>query len=597
MSYEMREADVYGLAAKLGIETRRRGNELFFQWCPYCHGGGHDKETLSVNLTTGTYNCFRESCGAHGHFVQMARDFSFPLEFNRQEGRRQYRKLKQTPITVREPAVEYLARRGIGREVAARYRITTREDNDRVLVFPFYNPGGTLEFVKYRRTDFDPERHKNKEWCEKDTKPILFGMDQCKGFRRLVITEGQLDSLSAAEAGVENAVSVPTGAAGFTWLEHCWDWITKFQEIVVFGDCEKGRVTLVDELARRLPLPVKVVQVEDYLGEKDANDILRKYGPEAVRQAVEKARILPVSHIKELADVEAVDIYSLERIKTGLREVDRLIGGMYFGQVILLTGKRGEGKSTFMGQLLVEALDQGYKVLAYSGELTDYHFKRWMDFQAAGPRYVVENANEYGDPVYILPEDVVERINAWYRGRAYIYDNNAVEEDEFTGLLDTVEQAICRYGVRFICLDNLMTALDVDLKDDLYRAQSKFMRRLKQMAVRHNVVILVVAHPRKSDGGKKNGMDNDDVAGSGDITNRVDVVLSYARAGENDGFDSKLSVLKNRLTGRTTQAGKEIQLFYSRSTKRITSLQSNGKSYGWEDQENLVEGGFMDLPF
>lgn len=593
MSYEMREADVYGLAAKLGAETRRRGNELFFKWCPYCHGDGHDKETLSVNLTTGTYNCFRESCGAHGHFVQMARDFSFPLEFEYESGRKQYRKLKQKPVVVREPAIEYLARRGIGRETAERYRITTQKDNDRILVFPFYSPDGSLEFVKYRKADFNPSRDKNKEWCEKDTKPILFGMDRCKGFDRLVITEGQIDSLSAAEAGIENAVSVPTGARGFTWLENCWEWVTQFKEVIVFGDCEKGKVTLVDELARRLPIPVKVVQIEDYLGEKDANDILRKYGSEAVRQAVERAKLQPVSHIKELADVEAVDIYSLERIKTGIREIDQIVGGLYFGQVILLTGKRGEGKSTFMGQLIIDALDQGYKTLAYSGELTDYHFKRWLDFQAAGPRHILENQNEYGDPVYILSQDVIDKINGWYRGRAYLYDNNAIEDDEFTGLLNTVELAIRQYGIRFVCLDNLMTALDVDLKDDIYRAQSKFMRRLKQIAVKYNVVVLVVAHPRKT----KDNLDNDDVSGSSDITNRVDVVMSYARAGENDGCDSKLAVLKNRLTGRTTRKGQEIQLFYSQSTKRITSLQSNGKTYGWESYENLVERGFMDLPF
>ena len=59
MSYAMREADVYGLAAKIGAETRRKGNELFFKWCPYCRGDGRDKETLSVNLENGAYNCFR----------------------------------------------------------------------------------------------------------------------------------------------------------------------------------------------------------------------------------------------------------------------------------------------------------------------------------------------------------------------------------------------------------------------------------------------------------------------------------------------------------------------------------------------------------
>ena len=35
--------------------------------------------------------------------------------------------------------------------------------------------------------------------------------------------------------------------------------IVQFKEIVVFGDCEHGKVTLLDTLQRRLPNTVKAV--------------------------------------------------------------------------------------------------------------------------------------------------------------------------------------------------------------------------------------------------------------------------------------------------------------------------------------------------
>ena len=172
-------------------------------------------------------------------------------------------------------------------------------------------------------------------------------------------------------------------------------------------------------------------------------------------------------------------------------EIDRIIGGFYFGQVILLTGKRGEGKSTFMSQLIVEALEQGYKTFAYSGELTDYHFKRWLDFQAAGPDNIVSNKDQFGEETYLLTNEVIDKLNNWYRGKAYLYDNSAViESEELESLLVTIEKAVCRYGIRFVCIDNLMTALDVDMRDDLYRAQLKFLRELKLLAYRHNIVVL-----------------------------------------------------------------------------------------------------------
>lgn len=585
MGYTFKADDVYGLASRLGADVREKGKELFFRLCPYCRSGdGRDRDTFSVNLDNGTFHCFRSGCGKSGHFVEMARDFGYPLDFGDRR-RREYRPLPQKPFEVREPAVKYLAARGIGAEVVRRYRVTTRKDDQKILAFPFFDENHVLQFLKYRRTDFDRARDKNKEWCERDTKPILFGMDQCVDFHRLVITEGQIDSLSVAQAGIPNAVSVPNGCNGFTFLENVWDWIVRFDEVVVFGDHENGKITLLDTLQKRLPGRVLAVQPEDYLGEKDANDILRKYGPEAVRRAVENAKVPPVSHVRELADVEAVDIYRLPRIRTGIPELDQVIGGLFFGQVILLTGKRGEGKSTFASQLLVEALDQGYSVLAYSGELADYHFKRWLDFQAAGPDHIATNVNFLGDESYLIQKPTMDRINGWYRGRAWLYDNEAVD-DEAEGLLETVELAVRRYGVKLILMDNLMTAMDVGAGDNLYQAQSAFVRRLKRLAVKYDAAVLLVAHPRKT----KEDFTNDDVAGSGDITNRVDVVLAYSRNPQKqeddpESCDSHLAVTKNRLFGRLTKAKEPIALYYSRKSKRITSRSgfSDGpRRYGWE---------------
>lgn len=591
MGYEFKVSDAFGLAVSIGAEVKQKGDELFFKFCPYCGGDGHDKDTFSVNLTTGLYKCFRSSCDRHGHFVQLARDFGYSLDF-KEERRPRFRALPQKQVHTTDPAVEYLRSRGIGEAVARRYRITTRRDAPNVLVFPFYDGEGVLRFVKYRKTDFDRDRDKNKEWCERETMPILFGMDHCRPEAPLVITEGQLDSLSLAEAGIKNAVSVPNGARGFTWVEHCWDWLEKFPEIIVFGDCENGKVTLTEELSRRLTKPVKVVQTEDYLGEKDANDILRKYGVDALRQAVERAKLIPVSHVKELADVEAVDLSQLPCIRTGITALDKVIGGLYFGQVVLLTGKRGEGKSTVGSQIMAEALGQGMHTLAYSGELPEIMFKRWLDLQLAGPQNVTVSYNRFNDPTYGIPAETVERISDWYRGRAYLYDNNAVD-DENEGLLQTIEQAVCRYGVQLVMVDNLMTAIDAESTDTQYLRQSHFVRQLKKIAVKHNIAVLLIAHPRKTQG---NVTDNDAVSGSSDITNRVDTVLSYVKNPENEETGGRLLVLKNRMTGKLATKDNAIRLRYDEASKRIYS--ADGKSsfaYGWE--KVLSPMSELDLPF
>ena len=201
-------------------------------------------------------------------------------------------------------------------------------------------------------------------------------------------------------------------------------------------------MTLIDELQKRLPNRIKIVQANDYLGEKDANAILMKYGKQAIITAIENAKVSILKNVKELSDVKTVDINSLPKIKTNIIEIDRLIGGLYNGQVVLLSGKRGEGKSTFMSQLVVEAIEQDVTTFIYSGELADYHFKRWIDFQAAGANNIIINKNEYGDEIYSISNEVVNKINKWYKGKAYIYDNNYIPDDEkeLESLIKTIEK-------------------------------------------------------------------------------------------------------------------------------------------------------------
>lgn len=571
--YEFKTSDVFDLANFLGAETKEKGNELFFKYCPHCNGGGKDTETFSINLENGAFKCFRSSCDYHGHFVELARDFEYKLE---DEQQRTYRKLPQPKIETKPKAVEYLLSRGISEEVTRRYKITTQKENDKVLVFPFYDEQNILQFVKYRKTDFVKNRDKNKEWCEKDTKPILFGMAQCEDFGTLVITEGQIDSLSLAECGVKNAVSVPTGATGFTWLSHCWDWINKFDEIIVFGDHEKGKITLIDTLEKRLQKVVKCVRPEDYLCEKDANDILIKYGKGAILKAIENAELRDVKYVKRLANVEAVNLADLPKIKTGIRNLDRVCGGLLRGHVVLLSGKRGEGKSTLMSQLVAQAIDQDNAVFVYSGELPNYHFKNWLDLQIAGANNIETRQNEFNDNEYYLAPETVKTINRWYYDKAFIFDNTAVTDDEYEGIIKVITDAICRYDIKLVCIDNLMTAMECDTNTDLYRQQSTFVKNLEKMAQQYDVAIILVAHPKKSNG----AFDNDTVSGSSDITNAVSFVFNYERAKDEDDCDSRLMITKNRMNGKLLTGDNAIKLYYSEKSKRILSNQYENKEYG-----------------
>lgn len=609
--YEFKESDTWNFARASGITTKQKGDELQFLYCPYCNGGrNRDKYSFSINLTTGQFKCLRSSCSVSGNMLTLATDFSwFSLgsdvdayyRTGKQKRFRQFKKME--PIKPKPAAITYLESRGISARTAEKYQITVQNGHENILVFPFLDEKGSMQFVKYRKTDFNPAVDKGKEWCEPNCKPILFGMYQCNpNNKTLVLTEGQLDGLSAVEAGMENAVSVPTGKNGFTWVPHCWDWLQSFETLIIFGDNENGTITLLDDMRRRFRGTVKAVRQQDYKGCKDANEILQKYGKAAVRQAVEHAEVVPLQQVEELADVKAVDLFSLPKIATGIESLDKILsGGIYLGQTVILTGKRGDGKSTFASQILANALNDGKTIFAYSGELPDYFFKRWIDFQIAGKQNVIDRAGEAGSVNYFIPKEKVGSISEWYRGRAFLYDNQSTEDDELGKLLETIERAVQQYGIQLVLLDNLMTILDMEMSVDLYRAQSKFVNELSKLAKRQQVAVILVAHPRKNGTG---GDDNDIISGTADIANRVDTILCYKRDRALKDNERLLAVSKNRLTGKLAVGENALTLFYDEASKRISDKTEDfTKPFGWEvDKDGFVpvtmnQAEQMEIPF
>ena len=583
--YKFTPDDAFRFAREQGIQARPYGKELRFKKCPFCKNNTDDKNTFAISLETGQFKCLRASCNAHGNMITLRRVFGFSLgtdvdEYYQQK--RKYRNLSNYPRPeVRPKAIEYLEGRGISKATAERYSITTQKEHENILVFPFFDDSGKMQFIKYRNTEYSKETGGNKEWCESNCKPILFGMDRCNlENKTLIMTEGQIDSLSVSECGIENAVSVPTGAKGFTWVPYCWDFLCKFETLIIFGDHENGKITLLEEMQHRFNGTVKHVRPEDYKDCKDANELLRKYGAGAVMDAVNQAVPVENARIVDLSEVERKSMAEMENISTGIKELDRRLGGFFFGQLIILTGERGLGKSTLGSQFCVQAVQQGQTAFMYSGEMMDWNVQDWFDRQAAGPRYINKVRTDYCGDIYMVDGNCIDDIHGWYKGKCYLYDNRIIgEAEEDETLLETTENAIKQYGCRVLLLDNLMTAMDDDMTNDQYRQQTAFVRKLALMAKQYNVLIFLVVHPRKTGAGEHR---NDDVSGSSNITNLADVVMWYEKGGEDSECDRVLKVTKNRLNGKT---GKGIELWFDEASKRISEKQNSFNwAYGWQAQ-------------
>lgn len=616
--YKFSSEDAKRFARENGYEAKIAGNEMIFAKCPYCGERTTDKDKFSINLENGQFQCFRASCGARGNMLTLANDFNFSLgrewdDYYKLPTRRTYKRLEQPKerIVPKHFAIEYFRSRGISEEVVKEHQITVRADKPTVIAMPFFDENGVVQFVKYRRTDKAEIEKYGKEYTEKDCKAILYGMECCTSeSRTLTITEGQIDSLSLDEAGIKNAVSVPTGANGFTWLPHCWSWIKKnFKTIVVFGDHEKGHITLLDELNARLgsSILIKHVKEEDYKDCKDANEILQKYGKEQLKICVKNAVRVKSGALIDISEVKRIDVSEMDKIRTHIPEIDSLVGGICLGGLTVITGKAGEGKSTFASQILVYAVNQGYKCMAYSGELPNGIFKDWLYLQLAGNEHI--HVNDKKEPK--IEADVYSRINNWMTERLYLYDIDKLfdeDNEELPALIETVEQAIIQYGCRVILLDNLMTALDLVASSELmlnkYETQAHFVRTLASMARKHNVAIILIAHKRKNNGVSIDM--NDEISGSSDITNYASMIISYGKYSQNElekgiatSYDRKMAVSKERFKGKTVF---DCKLCFEPNSKRIFSpAKIPDVTFEWEKEKDGSTGWEevrqINLPF
>lgn len=279
-----------------------------------------------------------------------------------------------------------------------------------------------------------------------------------------------------------------------------------------------------------------------------------------------------------------------DMLPTGFSSLDNMLGGWAEGAMTLLTGKRGEGKSTMAELMAMYQVQFGTPVCYYSGELTVDTFLAWFYQMAAGVDWVEPYTDKHGAPRFRPKARAKDRIRRWVGDRLVLYDNSVVKASERNAILARFEAAHAFYGCQFFVVDNLMTARYTDSERDYYRQQGNFAGELTEFALRSKSHVVLVAHPKKVEAGGGAIDDNDMVAGSAELTNRATNVIriekptdkvkeALAKKGK-DGCDSIMKVTKNREYGTTG----DILFDYDPSTRRL--IQQGGSQVtrlGWED--------------
>lgn len=180
-----------------------------------------------------------------------------------------------------------------------------------------------------------------------------------------------------------------------------------------------------------------------------------------------------------------------------------------------MTGKRGVGKSTILGQLLLEAIDQGHTVCAYSGELPKEQFREWIYLQAAGPEHIVYETDEATGKRLAMADLMADkRISEWMDERFWLFDLERNTKHDPETILKQFEYAKMRYNADVFLVDNIMSVDFDGFPDrDFNRVQSRFTQMLVTFSKRRQVHTHLVVHPRKSTSDTNSKVSSDDVSG------------------------------------------------------------------------------------
>ena len=432
-------------------------------------------------------------------------------------------------------AMEWLQKRGLTPETIAAFKIAEQlRDGKTYALFPYLRDGELVN-VKYRNV---AEKRDMRQ--EGGAEPCLFGWHLIDPKARTVaICEGEIDAMTLHQVGVP-ALSVNAGAGNHQWIENDWSRLDRFSEILIFFDNdesgEKGAREVMHrigaERCKRVILPAKDAN-EYLLSGADGSDFWdcikasKPQDPEELRQASDfidrvKALFYP-AHGDERDPVLRLD-----------RDVEWF--EFRTGELTVWTGYNGHGKSLMLSQILLGLMQQGERVVVFSGEMTPERQLKRVAKQAAG----------LDRPTM----GYLDALGRWLHDKMWLF--NVVGSASIERLLTVFLYASKRYGTRHFVIDSLMMT---DVPEDgagAMTAQKEAVRKLCDFAKRNSCHIHLVAHPRKGVDESK-GPGKLDVAGSSKITDGADNVFTVwsARRDESketdpDEPDARLELQKQR---------------------------------------------------
>lgn len=355
----------------------------------------------------------------------------------------------------------------------------------------------------------------------------------------IVLTEGEYDAMAVAQATGRPAVSLPNGCRSLP--VPVLPLLERFDKIYLWMDNDLPGQEGAEQFAKKLGLNrCYIVQCRDA---KDANEALLQ-GLD-LSQYLDQAKLVPHDRLLTFADLRSEvlhellepDLYKGAAVPS-LPQFTNLIKGFRRGEMTVLTGPTGSGKTTFLGQVSLDLAEQGMNVL-------------WGSFEIKNSRLLHKLLKQFSRKP--LPDIKDPNVKEILNALADRFESLPLHFLRFHGgsdideVLDAMEYAVYVNDTEHIILDNMQFMISRGKTKggswEKFDVQDVAIEKFRKFATEHNVHVTLVVHPRKEDESAKLNISS--FYGSAKATQEADTVLIL----QHDGRRKYVEVKKNRFDG------------------------------------------------
>ena len=541
-------------------EVNKNGFVKFHLPCPLCSSS----DAVSVNADNSAY-CF--SC------QEYIREYDMELQPT-SSSNNEY----EVKDYMKESNYAEIVDRGISEQTCRKFGVTVKMDNMGTITnhyYPYHDTQGAKIATKTRYT-------KLKEFSiQGNTKNSgLFGQHLFSKNKYVIITEGELDALSAYQMMVKGTyhtpvVSIKNGISSavkdiktsLEWLENNFDNV-----IVNFDNDEHGLDGAMKVAELFSPGKCKIMHLPE--GFKDASDCLTKNKIQIYNKTFWDAKVFApdgIINANTLLD-DVLKPITKSFVQYPFEGLNKITYGLRPSELVTFTAGSGLGKTQVMREVVHHIIKStedniGLLMLEETPVITS---KGLMSVEA--------NQRLHLPDVHVSKEEMKTYFDATVgTGRVFMFDHFG--SNSIDNIVSRVRFLAKGLDCKYIVIDHISIIVSDQQHGDERRALDEIMTRLRTLVQETGVSMIVVSHLRRPEGkGHEEGAATSlsQLRGSASIGQLSDMVIGLERDAQNDDPEvrntTRIRVLKNRFSGIT---GPCCDLRYDIDTGRLTEVKSD----------------------